>query len=146
MSKFYGTVRGDASQTDGTRRGFHSIKVAAQSWDGSLITRMHYGHDDALMVELCTSDDSSTYGQRLFYGTFQELKDKLMDKPGAFERRLIEETQKKVRINEEYERTLFEAYEATSIMLALQEDGKLTADEMLSRVRELDKKLGKIWG
>ena len=145
MSKFYGTVHGDASQTDGTRRGFRSIKVAAQSWDGSVITSMHYRNND-LMVGLDFSDDSSTYGQSLFYGTFQELKDKLTDKPGAFERRLIEETQKRVRINEEYERTLFEAYEATSIMLALQEDGKLSADEMLSRVRELDKKLGKVWG
>ena len=146
MSKFYGTVHGDASQTDGTRRGFQSITVAAQSWHGSVITSMHYGHDGALMVELSTSDDSSTYGQSLFYGTFQDLKDKLADKPGAFERRLVEEMQKKVRINEEYERTLFEAYEATSIMLALQEDSKLSADEMLSRVRELDKKLGKVWG
>ncbi len=146
MSNFYGTVHGDASQTDGTRRGFRSIKVAAQSWDGSVITSMHYGHDDALMVDLSYSDDSSTYGQSLFYGTFQELKDKLTDKPGAFERRVVEEAQRLIGINEAHECTLFEAYEATSIMLALQEDGKLTAEEMLSRVRELDKKLGKVWG
>ena len=146
MSKFYGTVHGDASQTDGTRRGFRSIKVAAQSYDGSVITSMHYGHNDELMVQLDFSDDSSTYGQSLFYGTFQELKDRLSDKPGDFEKRAIEELRNKIQINEAYERTLFEAYEATSVMLALHEDGKLTADEMLSRVRELDKKLGKVWG
>lgn len=81
MSKFYGTVHGDVSQTDGTRRGFSSIKVAAQSWDGSLITSMHYGHDDALMVDLSYSDDSSTYGQSIFYGTLDELKAKLSEKP-----------------------------------------------------------------
>lgn len=145
MSKFYGTVHGDASQTDGTRRGFRSIQVAAQSWHGSVITRMHY-RDNNLMVGLELADDSSTFGQSLFYGTFQELKDKLMDKPGAFERRLIEETQKRIRINEEYERTLYEAYEATSVMLAMHEDGKLTPEEMLSRLRELDTKLGRVWG
>ena len=79
MSKFYGTVHGDASQTDGTRRGFRSIKVAAQSYDGSVITSMHYGHNDELMVDLSFSDNSSTYGQSIFYGTLDELKAKLSE-------------------------------------------------------------------
>lgn len=39
MSKFYGTVVVQA-RTDATRRGGRDIRVCAQSWDGSIITRL----------------------------------------------------------------------------------------------------------
>lgn len=75
MSKFYGTVVGSAD-TVATRRGFHDIKTAAQSWDGSIITRLWY-KDDTLMVDIEHSSDSSTYGRTVFSGTVDELLKKL---------------------------------------------------------------------
>lgn len=78
MSKFYGTVSGGA-RTEATRRGFDSIKVSAQSWDGSLITEMRYGNDGkTLLVRLRAYDGSSScYGTTIFDGTLDELKAKL---------------------------------------------------------------------
>lgn len=76
MSAFYGTVLGSA-YTPATRRGTRDITVAAQSWNGSVITRLTYNKDGDLMVDLQTSDDSATCGRTLFYGTFDELKERL---------------------------------------------------------------------
>ena len=73
MSAFYGTVIGSAP-TIATRRGFKDIKVAAQSWDGSVITRMFYDKDGDLIVDLQLSDGSSTCGKTIFYGTFSQLQ------------------------------------------------------------------------
>lgn len=75
MSAFYGTVIGSA-QTPATRRGYSDIKVAAQSWDGSVITRLYY-KDDELMCQLQTVEGSSTYGYTIFEGTLEELKARL---------------------------------------------------------------------
>ena len=71
MSTFYGTVEGSA-RTAATRRGNHSIKVAAQSWNGSIITRLYY-QGDTLMVNVDYSTGSATYGYELFDGTFDEF-------------------------------------------------------------------------
>lgn len=76
MSKFYGTVVG-ASDTPATRRGYRDIKVAAQSWDGSVITRLNYNKDDELMVDLQIGEGSDTSGYTVFYGTIDQLKSKL---------------------------------------------------------------------
>lgn len=131
MSKFYGTVHGDASQTDGTRRGFRSIKVAAQSWDGSVITSMHYCDND-LMVGLEFADDSSTYGQSLFYGTFQELKDKLAENnEGPAEDKARE--------------ALADSYDLLSCVLAQYENGQATAEEMYDSLCKLSQKLERGW-
>jgi hypothetical protein len=131
MSKFYGTVHGDASQTDGTRRGFRSIKVAAQSWDGSVITSMHYCDND-LMVGLEFADDSSTYGQSLFYGTFQELKDKLAENnEGPAEDKARE--------------ALADSYDLLSCVLAQYENGRATAEEMYDSLCKLSQKLERGW-
>lgn len=131
MSKFYGTVHGDASQTDGTRRGFRSIQVAAQSWDGSVITSMHYCDND-LMVNLEFADDSSTYGQSLFYGTFQELKDKLAENnEGPAEDKARE--------------AIFDSYDLLSCILAQYETGNATAAEMYDSLCKLSQKLERGW-
>ena len=132
MSKFYGTVHGDASQTDGTRRGFRSIKVAAQSWDGSVITSMHYRNND-LMVGLDFSDDSSTYGQNLFYGTFQELKDKLMESDDG------------AAAEEKARAALADSYDLLSCVLAQYENGRATAEEMYDSLCKLSQKLERAW-
>jgi hypothetical protein len=79
MSKFYGTVSGGA-KTEATRRGFDSIRVSAQSWDGSLITRMRYGQEDQLLVQLDRYNGSSScYGKTIFTGTLDELEARLTD-------------------------------------------------------------------
>lgn len=75
MSAFYGTVCGNA-KTEATRRGHKEIKVSAQSWNGSIITRLYYNGDD-LNVELQISDGSATSGYTFFNGTIDELKSKL---------------------------------------------------------------------
>lgn len=132
MSKFYGTVHGDASQTDGTRRGFRSIKVAAQSWDGSVITSMHYRVND-LMVGLDFSDGSSTYGQSLFYGTFQELKDKLMESDDG------------AAAEDKARAALADSYDLLSCVLAQYENGRATAEEMYDSLCKLSQKLEQGW-
>lgn len=77
MSTFYGTVIGSAS-TVATRRGFKDIKVSAQSWSGSVITRLHYGDETGnLIVDLQVSEGSDTSGKTIFYGTIDELKERL---------------------------------------------------------------------
>lgn len=75
MSKFYGQVEGSA-KTTASRRGNQEIKVSAQSWDGSVITRMFYEGDE-LKVEISISDGSDFYGYTHFCGSLDELKKKL---------------------------------------------------------------------
>lgn len=76
MSKFYGTVVG-ASNTNATRRGYHDIRVAAQSWGGSIATRLWYNDNEVLMVDVEVSDGSSAYGQLIFSGTFDTFCEKM---------------------------------------------------------------------
>lgn len=75
MASFYVQVFGSA-QTPATRRGFHDISVSAQSWNGSVITRLWH-KDDTLMVDIQTSDTSSASGYTLFCGSFDEFKRRL---------------------------------------------------------------------
>ena len=74
MAKFYGTIQG--ARGPATRLGHKSIKAAAQSYDGSVITELSYD-EDKLMVRVSTSKDSTTYGSTIFYGTFDEFVNKL---------------------------------------------------------------------
>jgi hypothetical protein len=76
MSKFYGSVQGNRGAA--TRGGYSLIKTSAQSYDGSVITYLSYD-EDKLMVEVCVSDRSSSYGSRIFYGTFEEFVNKLKE-------------------------------------------------------------------
>ena len=71
MSAFYGQVIGGANTT-ASRRGYDSIKVSAQSWNGSLITRMWYDHDE-LMVELQHNTGSDSSGYTVFCGSLDDL-------------------------------------------------------------------------
>ena len=72
MSKFYGQVSG-ASNTTASRRGHQDIAVSAQSWNGSLQTRLFYNNDNELMVDLSYSPDSSFYGKTIFNGKMEDL-------------------------------------------------------------------------
>lgn len=74
MSKLYGSIQGNRGAA--TRTGSSLMKSSVQSYDGSVITYMSYDKDN-LMVEVCVSDYSSSYGSRIFYGTFDEYVTKL---------------------------------------------------------------------
>jgi hypothetical protein len=74
MSKLYGSIQGNRGAA--TRMGHSLIKSSVQSYDGSVITYMSYDKDQ-LMVEVCVSNESSAYGRRIFYGTFDEFISKL---------------------------------------------------------------------
>lgn len=72
MSAFYGTVIGDRQQTDATRRGFKSIVAAAQSYDGSIISKLWY-EEGTLMLRLSYCEDSGTCGDTLYDGPLAEF-------------------------------------------------------------------------
>lgn len=77
MSAFYGMVQGNrGSATRGGSRasGFRS---SAQSYDGSVITYLDYDGNDNLMVTIEVSDGSSSFGKRIFCGTFEQFVKKL---------------------------------------------------------------------
>lgn len=85
MSKYYGQVEG-AAKTVASRRGFHEIKVSAQSWDGSVIVKLRDKfpselEKDGSDIPICTieieEDDSRNYGPIYFTGTIAELKERL---------------------------------------------------------------------
>ena len=75
MAKFYGSVGGHRGVA--TRTGTSNIRTSAQSWDGSVITELSYNNEDKLMVEVRADDYSTSYGNRIFYGTYEEFVNKL---------------------------------------------------------------------
>lgn len=75
MSKFYGQVFG-AAKTNATRRGHSDIITSAQSFDGSVITKLYY-KDGKLMVNIEVAPESSCVGLTAFDGTFKEYVKRL---------------------------------------------------------------------
>lgn len=129
MSKFYGTVSG-AAQTEATRRGFDGIRVSAQSWDGSHITRMNYDHDGRLIVDLAVSEGSSScWGSTIFRGTLDELKGKLSG------------TDEPAPTAEELEDRLMDATDLLSCSLAKYEAGTIDGAGLFARMLTLSKLL-----
>lgn len=81
MARFYGQTEGRA-QTNATRVGDRYIRTSAQSWDGSVITRLNYSDDGLLMVQINIANSSSTYdgdGNPYFYGTLDDLRECFRD-------------------------------------------------------------------
>lgn len=77
MSVFYGQVTGQASTTASRRGSVNSgLRVSAQSWEGSVITKLTQV-DGKTMVEIQISDESSTTGRQYFYGSIDQLKEVL---------------------------------------------------------------------
>lgn len=74
MATFYGAVKGQA-KSEATRRGTNSsgLRVSAQSWNGSVITRLKY-NGDVLNVEIQIADGSKSSGYTYFDGSLDELK------------------------------------------------------------------------
>lgn len=78
MASFYATINADLSRTLATRRGSKYIKTSTQSYNGSIITRMYYNEQDKLMIEIETTETSSScYGENRFRGTFNQLEELL---------------------------------------------------------------------
>lgn len=75
MSKFYGMVRGNRGAATRGGSANSGFKATAQSFDGSVITCLDYDSNKQLKVRLETSDYSSTYGDVVFSGTFEEFKE-----------------------------------------------------------------------
>ena len=75
MAKFYGQVNGGRGTA--TRTGHRNIRTSAQSYDGSIQTELTYNDEGKLMVDVSTDDYSTSYGRRIFYGTFEEFVAKL---------------------------------------------------------------------
>ena len=77
MSTFYGMIcgnRGAATRGGSKDSGFRS---SCQSWNGSVITTMHYNDEDKLIVRVGTNDGSSCYSDWNspdFIGTLDEFK------------------------------------------------------------------------
>lgn len=77
MSKFYGMIqgnRGAATRGGSANSGF---RASCQSFDGSVISRMNYDSNDVLKVSLEIAKGSSAYGDTVFSGTLDELKEAL---------------------------------------------------------------------
>lgn len=77
MNKFYGTVSGSA-RTGAWWHGSSDIRVSAQSWNGSVITRLWYNDNGRLCVDIETDEGSSVCGKLIFSGTFDEFREKLV--------------------------------------------------------------------
>lgn len=75
MATFFGQVNGGRGTA--TRTGTRNIRTSAQSWNGSIITELSYNNEDKLMVEVRADDYSTSYGNRIFYGTYEEFVAKL---------------------------------------------------------------------
>lgn len=75
MSKFYGQAWTEdrTSTTAATRCGHKSISTSAQSYDGSIITRLHYDKAGALIVTIDVASDSRTYGDTVYRGPLDQL-------------------------------------------------------------------------
>ena len=71
MAKFYGTIQGNRGM--GTRLGTQEIRTSAQSWDGSIITKLYYDEKD-LNVIIATDESSSPYGEIKFNGKFKNFQ------------------------------------------------------------------------
>lgn len=75
MAAFFGSVGGHRGVA--TRTGTRNIRASVQSWDASVITELSYNNEDKLMVEVRTDNYSTSYGNRIFYGTYEEFVNKL---------------------------------------------------------------------
>lgn len=77
MATFYGMIRGHRGAATRIGSKDSGFKVAAQSYDGSVITRLDYDSENKLKVRIEISDRSNNSGETYFEGTLEELKKKL---------------------------------------------------------------------
>ena len=73
MAAYYGQIKGHRSVATRTGTASSGITASVQSWHGSVITRLH---DNKIEIEI--SKDSSFRGKLVFYGTLEELENKLI--------------------------------------------------------------------
>lgn len=75
MSKFYGQAWTEdrTSATAATRCGHKSINTSAQSYDGSIITRLEYDKAGALVVTIDIARGSAMHGKTVYRGPLDQL-------------------------------------------------------------------------
>lgn len=75
MSKFYGQAWTEdrTSTTAATRCGHKSINASAQSYDGSIITRLEYDKAGALIVTIEVAGGSKMHGKTVHRGPLDQL-------------------------------------------------------------------------
>lgn len=79
MRKFYGQAWTEdrTSSTTATRCGHKSINASAQSYDGSIITRLNYDDAGALIVTIEVASNSATHGTTVYRGPLNQLANQL---------------------------------------------------------------------
>lgn len=79
MSKFYGQTWTEdrTSATAATRCGHRSINASAQSYDGSIITRLEYDKTGALIVTIDIARGSAMHGETVYRGPLDQLESQL---------------------------------------------------------------------
>ncbi len=77
MIRFWGKVVGRRSEA--VRSGHNTIKAAAMSHRGSVITELSFNEKDELMIEIRTAEEKTSFGSLKFFGTFEEFVNKLKD-------------------------------------------------------------------
>lgn len=75
MSRLYGQLQGSRGRA--TRCGQTSIEASVQSYEGSVITELTFKDSTTPMIRVSIAEGSSFYGRTCFYGTIDELKEKL---------------------------------------------------------------------
>ena len=77
MSVFYGTIRGERGPATRCGTANSGVQAAAQSWNGSVIVKLRYKHNDPsdrLIVDINTANSSSADGFPAWSGTFDDFK------------------------------------------------------------------------
>lgn len=80
MSKYYGETVGynsKGTKSVASRCGYSGIRSAAQSWDGSVIAVIRDDKEGNPVFEIEITDESSLYGDTIFSGSLEELKEAL---------------------------------------------------------------------
>lgn len=75
MAKTYATCIGMRGERT-ARGGRDGCRASVQAYDGSVIVENWYD-EDTLKVRVCLDDGSSCYGDTVFTGTFEELKESM---------------------------------------------------------------------
>lgn len=77
MATFYGTLKGNHQVVTRTGSKASGINASVQSWQGSVITRMADAGTGTPFIEIEIAEGSASSGQTVFFGTIEELRNKL---------------------------------------------------------------------
>lgn len=73
MATFYGKLTGNRGTATRCGSSDSGIRASLQSYNGSIIAMLTYTDGGELMVEIASSEHSSSSGGLIFYDTFSEF-------------------------------------------------------------------------